>query len=227
MKHTPKPYIAYHYKLKMNTLPDEVMNHIYKYKHNLDYKTSMNNITMFRQKYEDIPRYKELKSGDHFEQIEINLPIKKMLMPLKKNTIEINTSNTTKYDGEYNFLFRGQKYMKQIEKDMEVKIRIDGFNFVYGVNGGMRFNKFQIKFLNKHRKALVGDIITIINRLRLESSYEKVVVIDVNVRNMNKLKQCVDLVFKRYDIYDDGSTTDDDIGYSNLYGVFDNSDEDF
>ena len=104
---------------------------------------------------------------------------------------------------------------------MGMKLKLKSFHFVYGVNGGMRFNKFQIKLLNKHRKALVGDIITIINRLRLESSYEKVVVIDVNVKNMNKLKQCVDLVFKRYDIDED--STDDDIGYSTLYGVFDSS----
>ena len=60
---------------------------------------------------------------------------------------------------------------------MNVKIKIDSFNFVYGVNGGRRFNKFQIKWLNKQRKPLVGDIITIINRLRLESYEEKLMLL--------------------------------------------------
>jgi len=40
--------------------------------------------------------------------------------------------------------------------------------------------KFQIKWLNKHKEPLIGDIITIINRLGLESGYEMVNVIDVN-----------------------------------------------
>ena len=83
--------------------------------------------------------------------------------------------------------------MDKIEIDMNAKIKIDSFNFVYGVNGGRRFYKFQIKWLNKHNHALIGDIITIINRLRLESSCEQVKVIDVNIKRINKLKQCVDL----------------------------------
>ena len=70
---------------------------------------------------------------------------------------------------------------KIIEADINVKIKVDSFNFVYGVNGGRRFYKFQIKWLNKHNNALIGDIITIINRLRLESNYEKVNVIDVSI----------------------------------------------
>ena len=53
---------------------------------------------------------------------------------------------------------------------------------------------FQIKWLNKHKKPLIGDIITIINRLRLESDYEKVNVIDVDIEKINNLKQGVDLV---------------------------------
>ena len=35
-----------------------------------------------------------------------------MIMPLHKNIIEIDTSNTTQFDGEYNFVYRGDKYMK-------------------------------------------------------------------------------------------------------------------
>ena len=100
---------------------------------------------------------------------------------------------------------------------MNIKIKIDSFHFVYGANGGRRFHKFQIKWLNKQRKPLVGDIITIINRLRLESNNEEVSVHDVQVKQINKLKQCVDLLFKS-EVEDD---TDDDIGYSNLYGLID------
>ena len=37
---------------------------------------------------------------------------------------------------------------------------------MYGVNGGRRV-------LNKHKKPLIGDIITIISRLTLENDYEK------------------------------------------------------
>jgi hypothetical protein len=56
---------------------------------------------------------------------------------------------------------------------MAVKIKADSFNVVYGVHGGRRFRKFQIKWLSKHNSALIGDVIPIINRLRLESNYEK------------------------------------------------------
>ena len=59
---------------------------------------------------------------------------------------------------------------------------------LYGVNDGRRFHKFQTKWLNKQNNAFIGDIITIINRLRLESNYEKVNVLDVNIRN-NKLNK--------------------------------------
>ena len=55
--------------------------------------------------------------------------------------------------------------MNIIEVDMNVKIKIDAFNFVYGVNGGRRFYTFQVKWLNKHKKPLIGDIVTNINRL--------------------------------------------------------------
>ena len=45
-----------------------------------------------------------------------------------------------------------------------------------------------------HKKTWIGDIVTIINRLRLETDYEKVNVIDVNIEKI-KLKQGVDLIF--------------------------------
>ena len=66
---------------------------------------------------------------------------------------------------------------------MNVEIKVDSFNFVYDVNGGRRFHKFQIKWLNKHNNALIGDTITIINKLRLESNNERVNVSDVNIKN--------------------------------------------
>ena len=135
-------------------------------------------------------------------------------MPLQRNIIDIDTSKTTQFDGGYNLLYRGEKSMKIIEVDMNVKIKVDSFNFVYGVNGGRRFYKFQVRWLNKHEKALIGDIITIINRLRLESDYEKVNVIDVNVEKINTLKHGVDLVFTSKscrNYYDDD--------FNNLYGL--------
>ena len=94
-------------------------------------------------------------------------------MPLQKKIIQIDTS----------------KYMKIIDADMNVKIKVDSSNFLYGVNGGRGLYKFQIKWLNKQRKALIGDITTIINILRLESDYEKVNVIDVNIEKINMLTQ--------------------------------------
>ena len=72
--------------------------------------------------------------------------------------------------------------MKIVEADMNVKIKVDSFNFVYGVNGGRRLCKFQTKRLNKHNKSLIDDIITIKKRLRLESDCEKVNVIDVDIK---------------------------------------------
>ena len=65
---------------------------------------------------------------------------------------------------------------------MNVKIKVDSFNFVYGVNGGRRFYKLQTEMLNKHNHALFGDISTIINILKLESNYEQVEVIGVNIK---------------------------------------------
>ena len=82
-----------------------------------------------------------------------------MWVPWQKNIINNDTSNTTQLDGEYNVLYRGAKYIKITEVDMNVKIKVDVFNFVYGVNGGKRFYKFQIKWLNKHKKPLIFDTI--------------------------------------------------------------------
>ena len=73
----------------------------------------------------------------------------------------------------------------KIEIGMNVNIKIDSFNFVYGVNGGRRLYKFQIKWLNKHNTLLIGDTITIINRSILENDYEKVNVILVNKKIIN------------------------------------------
>ena len=68
---------------------------------------------------------------------------------------------------------------------------VEGF-ISFKLNGQ---TKFQIKWSNKQNKALLGDIIKDINRLILESDYDKVNVIDVNTNKINKLKQGVDLVF--------------------------------
>ena len=130
----------------------------------------------------------------NFPQIDISIPIKNMLIPLQNNIIEIDTINTTRFDGECDFFYRCAKYEKIIEVDVNVKIQNDVLNFVYGVNGGRRFYKFRITWLNKHKKPLIVDIITIINRLRLQSDYEKINVIDVNIEKINKLKQGVDLI---------------------------------
>jgi len=74
--------------------------------------------------------------------------------------------------------------MKTVEADRNLKIKADSFNFVDSVNGGRRFYKFQITWLNEHKKPLIGDIITIISRLILESGYEKVHVLDVNIKKV-------------------------------------------
>ena len=194
-------------------LPEPIIDEIFKGKHNLEYAISMKHIKMFKQYYDDIPRYVNNGCGDRFSEVKIDIPIKTMLIPLNKNIIEIDTSNTTQFDGEYNFLYRGEKYMKRIEVDMNVKIKVDAYNFVYGVNGGRRYNKIQIKWLNKQNKAMIGDVMTIIKRLRLESVNDGVSVVDVNIKTINKLKQCVDLSFK--------NKFEDDDGYNNLFGLID------
>ena len=104
--------------------------------------------------------------------------------------------------------------MKRIEVDMNVKSKVDAYNFVYGVNGGRRYNKIQIKWLNKQNKAMIGDVMTIIKRLRLESVNDGVPIVDVNIQTINKLKQCVGLSFRN-------KLDNDNVGYSNLYGLID------
>jgi hypothetical protein len=47
---------------------------------------------------------------------------------------------------------------------------------VYSVNGGRRFCKVQIRWLSKHKKPLIGDIITIISRLILESADARLII---------------------------------------------------
>ena len=79
---------------------------------------------------------------------------------------------------------------------------------LYGVNGGRRFYGLQIKWLNKQRQALIGDIITI------KSNNERVNVIDVSMKNI-KLKQGVDLSFTSK-----SNDSGDDV-FSNLYGLVD------
>ena len=82
---------------------------------------------MFKQHYDDIPRYTKPIYGDKFQHIDINIPIIKMLVPLQENIIEIDTSDTTEFDGEYNLLYRGATYMKIVEVDMDVRIKIDAY----------------------------------------------------------------------------------------------------
>ena len=96
----------------MDLSPEPIMNRIYRDKHNLEYIDSVNHIKMFKQHYDDIPRYTKQVYGDKFPQVEMRMPINKVLMPLHKNILEIDTSNTTQFDGEYNFLYRCAKYEK-------------------------------------------------------------------------------------------------------------------
>ena len=65
----------------MDLLPEPILK-IYSSKHNLGYMNSMNHINMFKQHYEDIPRYTKQVYGDRYPQIEMNIPIKTILMPL-------------------------------------------------------------------------------------------------------------------------------------------------
>ena len=62
---------------------------------------------MFQQHYDDIPRYTKQVYGDRFPQIEMRIKVTKMLMPLQRKIIEIDTSNTTQFDGENNCLYMG------------------------------------------------------------------------------------------------------------------------
>ena len=122
----------------MGLLPEPILNKIDRDKHNLEQVESIHHMKMFKQHYDDILRYTKPVYGDKFQQININIPSKNMLVPLQKNIIEIDTRKTTQLDGEYSSQYRGKKYMKVIEADMNVKTKIDSFNFVYGITGGRR-----------------------------------------------------------------------------------------
>ena len=83
----------------MKLLPEPILNEIHKNKHNLEYINSMNHIKMPKQHYYDLPRYTKQVYGGKFQQIDMHIPIKTMLMPSQKNIVEIDTSNTTQLDG--------------------------------------------------------------------------------------------------------------------------------
>ena len=76
----------------------------------------------------------------------------------------------------------------------------------------------QITCLNKHKKPLIGDILTIINVLRLESDSEKVNVIYVNITKINKFKQGLDLILPSK-----STENDYDNDFNNLYGLVETS----
>ena len=50
----------------MDLLPETVVNKIYKDKHNLENIDSINHKDMFKQHYDDIPRYTKAIYGDKF-----------------------------------------------------------------------------------------------------------------------------------------------------------------
>ena len=62
----------------MDLLPEHILKTSYRHKHDLEYISSMDHIKMFKQHYDDIPRYIEQVYGDRFQQIELNIPIKEM-----------------------------------------------------------------------------------------------------------------------------------------------------
>ena len=96
----------------IGVLPESIIDEIFKGKHNLEYAHSMRHVKMFKQYYDDIPRYVNNGCGDRFSEVKIDIPIKTMLIPLNKNIIEIDTSNTTQFDGEFNFYIEVKIYEK-------------------------------------------------------------------------------------------------------------------
>ena len=60
----------------MDLLPEAILNKFYRDQHNLEYIDSMKHINMFRQQYDDLPRYTEQVYGDEFPQIKVNITIK-------------------------------------------------------------------------------------------------------------------------------------------------------
>ena len=75
----------------IDLLPETILNKAYKDKHDLEYIDSINHVNMLKQSYDDIPKYTKQLYNDKLPQIP-------------KNTIEIDTSKTTKFDGECIFL---------------------------------------------------------------------------------------------------------------------------
>ena len=41
----------------MDILPEPILNEVFRYKHTMEYVNSMNQVNMFNQYYDDIPRY--------------------------------------------------------------------------------------------------------------------------------------------------------------------------
>ena len=77
----------------MELLPEPTLNKICRDKHSLECIDNINHINMFKQHYDDIPRYTKQVYGDRSPQINISIPIKRMLVPLQKNIIEIDKQN--------------------------------------------------------------------------------------------------------------------------------------
>jgi len=60
----------------MDLLPEPMLNRMYGEKRNCEYIESMNHTKMFRQHYDDIPRYTKQVYGDKIPQREMDMPIK-------------------------------------------------------------------------------------------------------------------------------------------------------
>ena len=69
----------------MDLLPEPILNKLYSNKHNLEYMNCMNHIKMFKQHYDDMPRYIKQVYGDRFPQIETNIPINNVNAITKEN----------------------------------------------------------------------------------------------------------------------------------------------
>ena len=56
----------------MDLLPEPILHKLYR----AESVDSMNHINMFKQHYDDIPRYTKQVDGDRFAQIDMNIPSK-------------------------------------------------------------------------------------------------------------------------------------------------------
>ena len=72
----------------MGLLPEPILNKIYRDKHNLEYIDSISHIPILKQDYADIRRYTKQVYGGKFPQMNINVPIKTLLIPLQKSIID-------------------------------------------------------------------------------------------------------------------------------------------